>query len=337
MDTLVRASGLQGYPALMQALGCDPAPLLRRYHLGGGALADPDAMVSLRAVVHLLEASAAQTGVGDLGLRLSRYQGIDVLGPLSIALRNAPTIRAAMDFAARHTFVHSPGLVYTVHEHSAVAPDAVEVSIEIRLAGQPVQRQAIDLCLADIHHFTRRLAGERYQLRAVSIPHTPLVPRAAYTQLFGARVLTEQPRASLHLRRSMLAANLEGVDATLRHMAEDYIFRNFGSGQRSVSDRVRHVLRQTLGMSGHDKASVADLLAMHPRTLQRRLADEATRFDTLRDEVRQELALRYLQETRLPLGQVAMLLGFPAQSALSRACRDWFGATPSALRKPPQG
>jgi len=329
---MVRASGLRGYPALVRAMGCDPAPLLRRYRIDEAALDSDDGMISLRAVVHLLEASADQTRAGDFGLRLSRHQGIDVLGPLGIALQHAPTIRAAMEFAARHMFVHSPGLVYTIHEHSEIARDAAEVAIEICLTRQPVQRQAIDLCLADIHNFTRLLSGDRYLLRAVSIPHTPIASLGTYEQFFGARVMAEQPRASLHLSRSTLAADLRGVDATLRRMAEDYIFRNFGSEAGSVSDRVRLALRHTLGASSHSKASVANLLAMHPRTMQRRLLAEATSFEAIRDDVRKELAMRYLCETSLPLGQIAMLLGLPAQSALSRACRQWYGVTPSALR-----
>jgi AraC-like DNA-binding protein len=333
MDALVRASGLRGYPALMQALGFTATGQLRRYHIDEKVLGRDDAMVSLRAVMQLLEASAAQTACDDFGLRLSRYHDIDVLGPLSIALQNAPTVRDAMDFAARHAFVHSPGLVYTVHEQSAIAKGAVEASIEIRLAHRPTQRQTIDLCLADTHNFTRLLAGDRYVLRAVSLPHMPLAPIAAYESFFGARVLVEQPRASLHLSRSTLAADLRSVSETLRRIAEDYIFRNFSSAQGSVSDRVRQVLEQMLGTSGHSKESVADVLAMHPRTMQRYLAAESTSFEAVRDNLRKELALHYLRETKLPLAQISMLLGFPAQSALSRACRQWYGATPMALRK----
>jgi AraC-like DNA-binding protein len=317
----------------MQTLGFDPAKQLRRYHIDAGALGRDDAMVSLRAVMQLLEASATQTACSDFGLRMSRYHDIDVLGPLSIALRNAPTVRAAMDFATRHVFVHSAGLVYTVQEQSPVVKGAVEASIEIRLSNRPTQRQTIDLCLADIHSFTRLLAGDRYVLRAVSLPHTPLAPLGAYENFFGAKVLVDQPRASLHLSRSTLAADLQSVNATLRRIAEDYIFRNFSGTHGSVSDRVRQVLKQMLGTSGHSKESVADVLAIHPRTMQRHLAAESTSFEAVRDDLRKELALHYLRETKLSLGQVSMLLGFPAQSALSRACRQWYGATPLALRK----
>jgi len=170
MDVLVRASGLCGYPALMRAMGFDPMRLLRRYHIDEGALDSDDAMVSLRAVVHLLEASAAQAECGDFGLRLSQYQSIDVLGPLSIALQNAPTIRAAMNFAARYI----NGLDYTVRERSPIANDAVEVSIEIRLSRQRAQRQASDLWLADIHNFTARRRPIRAS-RGVHSPHADCV------------------------------------------------------------------------------------------------------------------------------------------------------------------
>ncbi|RKP47141.1 AraC family transcriptional regulator [Pararobbsia silviterrae] len=333
MDDWVRASGIRGYAALMRSLGHSPTAQLRRYGIDENALGRDDAMVSLRAVMHLLEASAAQTACDDFGLRLSRYHDIDVLGPLSIALQNAPTVRDAMAFAAQHACVQSPCLAYAVHASSEIVKDAVEVSIEIGLAHRPAQRQTIDLCLADSHTFTRLLADDRYRLLGVSLPHTPLAAVSTYERFFGARVWVDQPRASLHLARSTLSADLRSVNATLRRIAEDYIARHFERGEASVADRVRQVLRQTLGLSEHSKQRVADGLAMHPRTMQRRLAAESTDFETVRDELRKELALHYLCETTLPLAQVAMRLGFPAQSALSRACRQWYGVTPMALRR----
>nr|WP_245157967.1 helix-turn-helix transcriptional regulator [Burkholderia multivorans] len=91
-------------------------------------------------------------------------------------------------------------------------------------------------------------------------------------------------------------------------------------------------MRQTLGTSSADKAGVAAVLALHPRTLQRRLCAEGTSFEILRDDVRKQLAVHYLRNTRLSIGQISLMLGFPAQSALSRACRQWFDLTPSEIR-----
>lgn len=331
---MVRARGLQGYVALMRSLDHDAGTLLRRYRISPESLTDEDALVSLRAGVHLLEDSAVETGCADFGLRLSRMQDVGVLGPLAIVLQNAPTVRKAWDYVSHHMFVHSPGLVVGVHDRSSCVEGAAEMSFELRLVRLPAQRQTIDLCLGDMHQITRLLAGPSYQLRAVSLPHAPLAPLAVYKRHFdGAPVFTEQPRAALHLSRETLDADLQNANPALRQITEDYLARHFRVPGESVSARVRLALRRTLGAPGGSKTDVAGLLAIHPRTLQRHLTAEGTTFEILREETRKEAALHYLRETNMPLGQLADVLGFSEQSAMTRSCRRWFGAPPSALRR----
>ena len=332
MEPNVRARGLHGYQALMREMGYDPASLMRRYHIDEAVLGTDDALVSLRAATHLLEASAELTGLGDFGLRMSAHQGIEVLGPLSLVMRNAPTVRDALNDVIRYLFVQSPGIIVSVDERHSKVPNTVAVSVEVRLSGPIVTRQNSDLCLADAHNFLHLVAGDNYELLAVSLSHQPIVSRAVYERFFGARVLEEPTGATLYISRKTFAASVQGANASFRQVAQDYIFRHFGVGEQSTSERVRLALRRTLGTSNCDKPNVAALLALHPRTLQRRLAEEGTSFGAIKEEVRKQLALEYLRGTRMPIGQISLMLGFPAQSALTRACRQWFGATPLELR-----
>ena len=79
----------------------------------------------------------------------------------------------------------------------------------------------------------------------------------------------------------------------------------------------------------------ATLATLHisSRTLQRRLEDEGTSFQQLRDDTRRELAQRYLREpVSSSLSRVAELLGFEDQSNLFRACKRWFGESPGQYR-----
>lgn len=332
MEPNVRARGLHGYQALMREIGHDPAPLLRRYHIDESVLGTDDALVPLRAATLLLEASAELTGLGDFGLRMSSYQGIEVLGPLSLVMRNAPTVRDALNDVIRYLFVQSPGITVSVDERTSAVPNTVAVSVEVRLSGAIVTRQNSDLCLADAYNFLRLVAGDSCELHAVSLSHQPIASRAVYERFFGARLLEEPSGATLYISRKTFAANVQGANAAFRQVAEDYIFRNFGVAEQSASERVRLALRRTLGTSGCDKPNIAALLALHPRTLQRRLAEEGTSFGAIKEELRKQLALEYLRGTRMTICQISQMLGFPAQSALTRACRLWFGATPLELR-----
>jgi AraC-like DNA-binding protein len=77
---------------------------------------------------------------------------------------------------------------------------------------------------------------------------------------------------------------------------------------------------------------LADLLAMHRRTLNRRLGAEGTRFRTVVNEVRFEIARQLLADTGLSFGQVAAALDYSEASAFTRAFRRWSGQTPTAWR-----
>jgi len=72
---------------------------------------------------------------------------------------------------------------------------------------------------------------------------------------------------------------------------------------------------------------------MSERSLQRRLADEGQTFDALLDELRHELALRYLADKTLAIAEVAFLLGYSEPSAFHRAFKRWTGKTPTQARQ----
>ena len=71
---------------------------------------------------------------------------------------------------------------------------------------------------------------------------------------------------------------------------------------------------------------------MSVRTLARRLAEQGLTPARLVEELRQQLANRYLAERAFPLGRITYLLGYSDLSAFTRAFRRWTGRTPSEWR-----
>jgi AraC-like DNA-binding protein len=101
----------------------------------------------------------------------------------------------------------------------------------------------------------------------------------------------------------------------------------------SLTVKVTTMIEQKLSTPGELQAVLAAELGLHPRTLQRRLIVEDTRFGVLKDEVRRKAAWQYLSHTSLPLAAIASRLGYSAQSSFSRSCVRWFSRPPGKLRQ----
>ena len=105
----------------------------------------------------------------------------------------------------------------------------------------------------------------------------------------------------------------------LHDLPSRYLERQLPRGATPFTVQVRHVVEALLGTGTCDHRQVANALYMHPRTLQRRLREEGTTFDTIKDDVRRDLAERYLSQPDLPLTQVSALLDYSEQSAWAEA------------------
>src|SRR5205807_7408292 len=117
----------------------------------------------------------------------------------------------------------------------------------------------------------------------------------------------------------------------LERKAEQILARQ--SGQEGVAMDVRRLLAVPGSGSGTSIEAAARRLAMSPRTLQRRLSEEGTSFDSLREEMRKQTAETFLADRTLSVGEVAFLLGFSEPGAFHRAFKRWHNTTPDAFRK----
>ncbi len=76
----------------------------------------------------------------------------------------------------------------------------------------------------------------------------------------------------------------------------------------------------------------ARLLRITPRTLHRRLAEEATSFQQLLGDVRHTLALAHLRQGHFTVEEIAYALGYSDIANFRRAFKRWESKPPSAFR-----
>jgi AraC-like DNA-binding protein len=122
-----------------------------------------------------------------------------------------------------------------------------------------------------------------------------------------------------------------GLCAVLDRHAETLIAKH--SPNDSLVERVRALIKDELSGGNASLERIADSLSMSGRTLQRKLRDHGTSHQELLDQMRRDLAMRYLREPDLAICEVAYLLGFSESSALHRAFKRWTGKTPNEFRR----
>jgi AraC-like DNA-binding protein len=78
--------------------------------------------------------------------------------------------------------------------------------------------------------------------------------------------------------------------------------------------------------------AIARLFAIHERTLRRRLEKDGKNLQQLINQTRFELAKQLLQNTNLPVSEIATTLRYDDPNAFSRAFRNWANISPTQWR-----
>lgn len=103
--------------------------------------------------------------------------------------------------------------------------------------------------------------------------------------------------------------------------------------QPDLEQDVRQKILQFLPETGANLDQVAEQLQISPRHLRRKLTEAGTSYEQLYEQTRKSQAHYLMSETTMSLTEIAYELGFNDPSSLTRACKRWFGSSPSLYRE----
>jgi AraC-like DNA-binding protein len=177
-------------------------------------------------------------------------------------------------------------------------------------------------------NFGHHLNATEVQLRR---PH-PENP-APWQDLFGCKVIFEADRDCFMLDRETVNKPLPSANIPLANTFDSILAEQMASFVDSdlISRSKAYLLRELT--SGTPSAQeLASALGMSQRSFQRKLGELGLTYQKVLDEIRHELARRYLDDQSKSVTEIAFLLGFSEQSAFTRAFRHWSGMSPSIYR-----
>ncbi|REE22068.1 AraC family transcriptional regulator [Paraburkholderia sp. BL27I4N3] len=161
-------------------------------------------------------------------------------------------------------------------------------------------------------------------------------PSAAheYRLMFCDHMSFEQAESYVDLAPAFLELPViqttKSVKPFLRDAPGSFIvkYRNPGS----LAARVRKMLR-AMPMAGWPAADqMAERLHVAEATMRRRLKQEGYTYQSIKDDLRRDIAIGELQDTDRTIADIATSVGFAEPSAFHRAFRKWTGMRPTDYR-----
>lgn len=323
---------LSHFSALVTELGGDVSKLLAFAGIPGASFANGSSNLTYRQAIVLLEAAAQTLECPDLGMRLAeRQRGGSIFGPLGFVMRNSRTFGDALKFACEHSNAHSRAARVSLEP---VSEDGyVFAGHELLLGNLANRAQAIEQILLIGHLEAMEMTGGYARARRVHFRHEPVAQPHFYRRYFGCEVrFGESANGMIFSSRDLASPIIEQSSVILKDKIA-YVERNFPAERPPVLAEVRGLVVRGLGLGGNSSSEVARAMNLHVRTLRRRLEREGSSFQEVKDEVRRDLTLYYLERTALDFRSISEKLGFAEQSIFSRSCRRWFGKPPRALRQ----
>ena len=325
MHTLTRSASLTDYERVARSVGLDPFRMLRMAKLPAKVLDDPNMLISADSVGWLLEKSAGLSGQEAFGLLLAETRSLANMGMLALAIREEPTLRAAMQSCVRYMRLHNAGVQLRLDD----AGDVALLQVGVNMPRHGVCRQAIEQSTGIGLRTLRVLSGDTFRPVRICFTHERPTSLEVHRRVLGTGIKFSQECNAIVCRGRDLDRPIPAADPTLNREVKRLLDMQLANLPDKAAQRTRQIVRMLLpsGLCSVDR--VAQHLGMHRRTLSRHLAAEGLSVTTIIDAARAELAEEYLANSKRKLYEVAELLGFSSAGDFSRWFRGQFGRTPS--------
>ncbi|WP_299772545.1 AraC family transcriptional regulator [uncultured Pseudoteredinibacter sp.] len=217
----------------------------------------------------------------------------------------------------------------------------VECNMVSKSSASMLDRGTVDFHLSAIIRVMSWLGNKAVKPTVVRLAFAPpeYTPEYAYLY-YNSPVMFNQTKNTVCFELSSLSGDVvqtaSSVKRYLRSAPRDLFFPKFAPGHflRGVQEYLEDCLLGEQRIP--DQELVARRLGISAQTLRRRLREEGTSFQSMKNQVRREAAIYYLAKGTYSVEQVSDAVGFAEVSNFVRAFKSWTGLTPLRFqsRKP---
>ncbi|MFL9935539.1 AraC family transcriptional regulator [Paraburkholderia sp. RL18-103-BIB-C] len=328
METMLRSVAMSGYFDVTRRLGLNPVEFAQQAGIDPAALANPDERISAAACCRLLELTAEKASCPTFALQMAETRQKFGTGVVNVLLAHKRTLREVLLAAAEFRHLLNEALAVYVED----AGETVTIREELVLDPGTPTRQAIELAIGVLARHSSALLGNHWKPRAVHFAHPGPADQTFHRRFFGCPLEFGSDFNGVVCAAADLDYPNPAADPELVRYAESLATPLNVTGADSIALEVRKAIYLLLPVEQATVDLVARHLRLSVRTMQRQLGSADTSFSALIEEVRRELAVRYMSNPRYPIGRVAILLGYNQQGSFTNWFTARFGMTPRDWR-----
>ena len=213
--------------------------------------------------------------------------------------------------------------------------DEARIILHERAAGAGQRVFAHELLLLLLYGVSCWLVGRRIPILRAEFSYPEPAHSAEYRLMYCAELSFNRPNTLIAFEAGYLdlpvVQNERSIKEFLRTAPESILVK-YKNGS-SLTAKIRRRLRQFLPGEVPDFESLAEELNMTAATMRRRLHEEGESYQSIKDQLRRDLAIGYLSHSSRSVMDIALELGFSERSAFHRAFRKWTGASPGEFRR----
>lgn len=311
--------------------GIDPEPIFTESGIPYSQSEEHDCALPVYKVAKLFELAARYSDNPCMGMNMGQQFHYEGGSLLVLAMLAAPSVEDGIKLLSYYDRFVDSGIETVFNFNAPLAEFGARLIAADEISGDQINEYLMTFVVQTLNTATRK----RVPVRQVWFCHHGSRNAQQLEAFFGAPVSYSQPYNKVFFDKSFLQERFFTSNALLLEILTNAMKTYFTSSneQNTFVDVVcREMIRSEADVVLCAEG-IAARLAISPRTLRRRLADEGYSFQEAKNLARRKRAQYLLSQTRMPLSEIAFELGYSELSAFSRAFRGWVGETPQNYRE----
>jgi AraC-like DNA-binding protein len=321
--------------AILDALateGVSSADALKGVALSKDAISLPATRVSLNQVIEFYRNAAKLSRDPHFALHTGLRLNVSAHGMYGFGILSSTNFRQTINFAMKYHQLATPVITINFKEQSGCGIWTFMPLPDVRIDAR-LYKFVVEMQFGIILSLHRDVMGPSFAAREIHVTYDPPADAPNYPDIFGSPVLFGQSENALLFDAAWLdgTPNLgnENSYATVVALC-DGLMEEFKL-RTGLVGRVRRAVMINL-MRPINFDDIAKSLNMSARSLRRKLREEDTSFRMLVDELRKDVAIKYLRDTDLTVEDIAEALGFSDAANFRHAFRRWTKGSPHEFR-----